>query len=195
MSTPQRKPVPKGKKHILHLSPLPETNGAVLRESESSAVCCFTGHRVLPAPVQASLAEDLPRLILPLLEDGTDTFRVGGALGFDMLAAEAVLRLREEGHRLSLVSVLPFPGWMDRWKEEDRQRQRRILALSDRIVFARRSYSRDVYLVRDRMLVDGAGTCICYCGRSTGGTAYTVRYALNRGLNVISAAPWELPLL
>ena len=38
------------------------------------------------------------------------------------------------------------------------------------------------------MLVDGASVCIAYCNKQRSGTAYTVKYAKERGLDVVNVA-------
>ena len=44
-------------------------------------------------------------------------------------------------------------------------------------------------------MVDSSAVCIAYCTRKTGGTAYTVRYALKKGLQVINLADWNIAQL
>ncbi len=66
---------------------------------------------------------------------------------------------------------------------------------SDKVTFVRDAYCKDVYLIRDRKLVDESGYCINYCNRRTGGTAYTVRYAMRKGLQVFNASLWDLSQL
>ena len=64
--------------------------------------CCFTGHRpdALPAfgdeqsEEMQSLVYLLNRAVEAAIEDGVTEFYVGGAQGFDTLAAECVLRQR-----------------------------------------------------------------------------------------------------
>ena len=53
--------------------------------------CCFTGHRRIPPEVVAPLRERLEAEIESLIRQGVRYFGAGGALGFDPLAAEAVL--------------------------------------------------------------------------------------------------------
>jgi uncharacterized phage-like protein YoqJ len=126
---------------------------------------------------------------LAQMESGVDTFLVGGARGFDMIAAEVLLELRErEGKKLRLVSVLPFPSWRDKWPKEEYSRQEKILRGSDDILFSAETYSRMAYLDRDRRMVDESSVCIAYCTHWTGGTAYTVRYALQQGKTVLNLA-------
>ena len=59
-----------------------------------SKVACFSGHRKLPQNC-TQLTADLETAIVSLIERGVIFFGAGGALGFDMLAEEAVLRLKE----------------------------------------------------------------------------------------------------
>ena len=85
---------------------------------EYEQTCFFSGHRRLP--------ED-PRL-LPALEDairrasgaGCRRFLCGGALGFDTLAAQTLLRLREQ-EKLRLCLVLPCRGPERAWPRRTRR--------------------------------------------------------------------------
>lgn len=52
-----------------------------------------------------------------------------------------------------------------------------------------------VYLLRDRHLVDYSAYCISYCTRTTGGTAYTVKYALEHGVTVYNASSFDVSAL
>ena len=49
-------------------------------------------------------------------------------------------------------------------------------------------------LMRDRMPADES-YCICYCHGSAGGTAYTVRYAISKGILTFNCSPWNLEQL
>jgi hypothetical protein len=67
-----------------------------------------------------------------------------------------------------------------------------ILRGSDKVVYVRPEYEKNVFLLRDRKLVDGSAYCISYCNRPRTGTAYTVRYALQRGLKVFNASSFDV---
>ena len=155
--------------------------------------CCFTGHRNIPKGEEAAVRARIREETLRQMERGIDTFLVGGAVGFDMLAAEVLLELREkEGKALRLVSVLPFQGWRDRWGTAEKDREDRILEKSDEILISAAAYSKQAYLHRDRRMVDASAVCIAYCNRRDGGTAYTVRYALRQGVPVVNIADWDI---
>ena len=154
--------------------------------------CCFTGHRDIRKEDEGTIREKLRDQILRLMDSGVKTFLVGGAVGFDMMAAETLIDLREqEGKELRLVSVLPFPQWRAKWGEAEKEREDRILEKSDEILFSTREYKREAYLDRDRRMVDASAVCIAYCTRKSGGTAYTVRYALRQEVPVINMAEWD----
>lgn len=81
---------------------------------------------------------------------------------------------------------------MEKWNDEQRRRQDRILKKSDKVVYVNQENVKDVYLIRDRYLVDNAGYCVSYCHRRSGGTAYMVRYAYKQGLEVRNASSWDI---
>ena len=60
-----------------------------------SKTVCFTGHRELPTDDLPEISKRLEDTLVALIEQGYCYFGAGGALGFDTLAAQAVLRLRE----------------------------------------------------------------------------------------------------
>lgn len=150
--------------------------------------CCFTGHRVLPAAQRAEIAQRLEQIILHLLSQGITYFGAGGALGFDTLAAQTVLRLREDHPQLRLILVLPCRDQTRSWREANRQIYNAILAQADKVVYTSEEYTRGCMFRRNRRLVDGSSVCVSYCTKSTGGTVYTVNYAKKQGLTIYNLA-------
>lgn len=73
-------------------------------------VCCFSGHRIIPKEKLPQIEKALEKMIIELISQGVIFFGNGGALGFDQLAAEKVLRLKEKYPHIGLVMVLPCPG-------------------------------------------------------------------------------------
>ena len=72
-----------------------------------SHTCCFTGHRQIPSEKRAEIAGRLEHVIVSLYQRGVLYYGAGGALGFDCLAAQTVLRLRESCFGMKLILVLP----------------------------------------------------------------------------------------
>ncbi len=141
---------------------------------EYKQTCFFSGHRRLP--------ED-PRL-LPALEDairrasgaGYRRFLCGGALGFDTLAAQTLLRLREQ-ENLRLCLVLPCRGQERAWPQADQETYWEILRQADEWEFLQGDYTPGCMLRRNRVMASRSGRGLfLWDGRKSGGTAYTLRY-------------------
>ena len=151
-------------------------------------VCCFTGHRYLPADRLGEIKKRLEAESEACIRQGVILFETGGALGFDTMAAHTVLRLRE-GYAVRLRLVLPCPEQAKLWKKEAILVWRQIRQRADETVTVSPHYFSGCMHRRNRWLVEHSGRCICCLGRETGGTAYTVRYARQRGLPVGNVWP------
>ena len=67
------------------------------------STCAFTGHRLLPEDFDKNLLEEK---IEGLIQGGANEFLCGMAVGFDLLCAEIVLKLKRK-HDLKLVACIP----------------------------------------------------------------------------------------
>ena len=170
-----------------------ERYAGMTREEQT---CCLTGHRVIPPGEERKILTRTRYILLKLIrEKNVRYFGVGGAVGFDMLAAEYLLHLKaHKEQQIKVISVLPYPEWRetDDWTDELRLRENRILRACDKVVYVRPAYEKNVFLLRDRKLVDGSAYCVSYCNRPRTGTAYTVRYALDHGVRVYNASSFNL---
>ena len=120
------------------------------------------------------------------IEQGAVCFRAGGAMGFDTLAAEAVLSLRARYPQIRLELFLPFPEQTLKWPADAIRAYEKIIQAADAIHYTCPSYSMAAYRLRNRQLVENAQVCIAYLTDSTGGTAYTCALALKNGLELIN---------
>lgn len=159
-------------------------------ECTPAQTCCFTGHRNLPVRRVPVIQEALRRRVLLLLTEGVLYYKVGGAVGFDTLAAEVLLSLRPEHPEMHVALYYPFDGFTAQWEPEQMERYRRLLPCYDEVVCVSPPPKRaaDAYLLRDRRLVDGSATVVAYCTRRSGGTAYTLRYAQRAGCRIFNLA-------
>lgn len=151
---------------------------------------CFTGHRQLaedPAVIEARVTA----IIETLIRRGYRCFCAGGARGFDMLAARAVLRLGEKYPFVRLVLVLPFWNQYRResgWTEDEIEEYHRLKAAAHQVIHLQQDYSRGCYYKRNRAMVQASSVCVAYQRSAQGGTAYTVQYAAEKGLEIIRCA-------
>ncbi|MDO4571828.1 MAG: SLOG family protein, partial [Clostridia bacterium] len=122
-------------------------------------------------------------------EAGVGCFLAGGAEGFDTLAAEAVIAARGDYPALRLVLALPSRSFLSRRSAAERLRAAHILHAADEAHYASDTdNSVRCMLARNRYLVEHADCCVAYLRRASGGTLYTVNYALERGLPVKNLA-------
>ena len=153
-----------------------------------SETACFTGHRVLPAKEIPAIGERLEKTLTLLIKQGYRCFEAGGALGFDTLAAQTILRLRERYPQTSLTLVLPCPEQTHSWSPADIDSYEEIKRRADRVICTAEHYFRGCMQKRDRYLVDDSSVCLACLTRAIGGTAYTVNYARRRGLRIVNIA-------
>lgn len=119
------------------------------------------------------------------IEKGYQYFGAGGALGFDTLAANTVLELKNIYPHIKLILVLPCKEQTKGWKQYDIDEYERIRSKADKVVYTAEHYYNGCMQKRNRHLVDNSSLCICYLTKETGGTAYTVRYARTKRIGVV----------
>lgn len=152
------------------------------KEEMKKRTCCFTGHRKIPSEELSEVKRRLRTAIISAINEGYVFFGAGGALGFDTLAAQAVLDLKKEYAHIRLILVLPCISQTKNWQEQDIAEYERIKRNADKVVYTSRNYSRGCMHKRNRHLVENSSLCICYLQKQSGGTAYTVGYAELQGL-------------
>ena len=160
-------------------------------------VVAFTGYRPEKMPFQESKKDKrylafraiLSRVISKLIELGGTYFISGVARGFDTWVAEEILELRKENKEIQLECAIPFPGQADSWEKADQKRRYNILTAADKAVITSEQYNRGCFFTRNRYMVDKADVVVCAFNGKSGGTAYTVDYALKQNKIVIQIDP------
>ncbi len=115
-------------------------------------------------------------------------FVSGGAVGFDLLAAELVLGLRELMPQVRLYMVLPCPEQDIKFSNEDKARYREVLARADKVRYISDRYFKGCMFMRNDTMAEMADYCICYLTNSKSGTGYTVSHAAAKGAEIINLA-------
>lgn len=149
-------------------------------------VCCFSGHRVIQQEILPQIEIAVEKAVIELISKGVIFFGSGGALGFDQIAAETILRLKKEYPHIRLVMVLPCPPEQQslKWNDEQKKRYFNILEQADKVRVLSPQYTNNCMLDRNRHMVDNSAYLVCYLRKSSGGTFYTVNYAENRDLQI-----------
>jgi len=96
--------------------------------------CCFTGHRDIPERDYESIKRKTEEVVEQLIGKGVIYFGAGGALGFDTLAAEVVLKAKEKHPEVKLILILPCQDQDRLWKTEDKMVYADIKGKADKVV-------------------------------------------------------------
>lgn len=147
--------------------------------------CCFTGHRSIPACSIEQLQNSLDKTLCDLINQGTTKFICGGALGFDTLAAQAVIRQKQKNKVVFLTLALPCRDQSKRWSEMQKMVYNDILAWADEVIYLFDHYVTGCMHARDKFMVDSADTVIAYYRGKSGGTQYTFKYAEEQKKKII----------
>ncbi|MBQ8308582.1 MAG: DUF1273 family protein [Clostridia bacterium] len=135
--------------------------------------CAFTGHRQISDDLDEQKLIDI---IKELIQKGVKTFYCGMAMGFDLLAAETLLKVKETYSDVKIIACIPYYGQEKNFSDADKKRYVDILKKADEQVLVSDRYYKGCMLKRDRYMADMADVLVAYKRKETGGTAYTVKY-------------------
>lgn len=159
------------------------------REEMREKTCCFTGHRDITKKKAMELYFEIQKTAEYLInEKGVVYFGAGGALGFDMTAEKAILKLKKKYPFIKLILVLPCKNFTSRWTMMDKLTMNSIIRQADKVVYASEKFTPYCLNLRNRRLVNHSKYCISHLTKGTGGTAYTVSYAEENELEIINLA-------
>ena len=150
--------------------------------------CCFTGHRKIEPPLLLPLTAHLDAALEALVQAGCLHFYAGGAMGFDTLAAERTLALRERFPAVQLHLLLPCRDQTRGWPPAAQERYGQILAAANSYRYIGERYSAAAMTQRNLALVEAADICVAFLLRASSGTGQTARAASRAGLTVINLA-------
>lgn len=148
--------------------------------------CCFSGHRDI---FDCEISKKLETAVEALIKEGYRAFICGMAMGFDLMCAECVLKLKSEKYPdISLICAVPCPSQASSFIQSDKNRYSRILNNCENIIMVSDRYTRWCMHQRNRYMVNNSSALICYLQKESGGTYYTVEYAKLHKLHIINLA-------
>ena len=139
--------------------------------NEEYTACALTGHRELGEDFDEKKLENA---VEEMIKRGVKRFYNGGALGFDLVAAETVLKCKKNSE-IKLIMCVPFYGQEKRYSAQDKARYARILKEADEVVTLAEHYYKGCLLRRNDYMIEHADCMIAYLKSEKGGTAYTVK--------------------
>ncbi len=144
----------------------------------------FTGHRYISKSETPEISRRLDLCISAYAH--ARFFVCGGAMGFDTLAAKAVLRAKAQNPEIKLMLALPCSDQDKRWPNAARLDYDIILACADMVFYATDGeYQQGCMHMRNQFMVDATDICVCYFRGTPGGTSTTVNYAKKRSKKLI----------
>lgn len=151
----------------------------------NNKTCCFTGHRDIPQTEYINIYEKTKREIINLINKGVEYFIVGGAVGFDTLAATILFDLKQSFSNIKIIVAVPYKAQAKYFSKKDFIIYNEILSLADQTVILSENYYRGCLHNRNRFMVDKSSYIISYLRKTSGGTFYTTDYARKKGLQII----------
>ena len=163
-------------------------------KNEFEKSCCFTGYRPDKFPFRldrrtaafTAFENRLIETVFSLPDEECFTFYSGMAMGFDIIAAEAVLLLKKRLPSVRLVCALPFAnqgsGFPEPWKE----RHEKILYSADRVIKVSEDYFSGCYTKRNVFMVDNSDYVVTWFDGKHGGTENTLKYAVKKRRHIIN---------
>lgn len=154
--------------------------------------CCFTGYR--PQKL-AYLKEEtskeyqrlyrlLTKLIRAAIDEGYDYFISGFAEGVDLMAAEIVLQLKNDGFDITLEAALPAMNQTEYWDDYQKGVYYVLLDKADYRTCVEQKMTKYSCLKRDAYMVDQSDLVIAVFDGQKGGTAYTLKCAKEKQRNL-----------
>lgn len=120
-------------------------------ENAAPKSCVFTGHRQLEEDLSA---RKLKKTIRSAMENGVEVFYNGMAMGFDLLTAEYVLRLKKQFPTVKLIACVPCYGQEKYFPEADKKRYVKILKKADETIVLAEHYFNGCMQKRDRYMAE-----------------------------------------
>ncbi len=171
---------------------------AVLKEAKELK-CCFTGYRPgkFPFPLIEGAAEyeklkiEILDQLLDLCGEGYTTFYTGCAMGFDLIAAEQLLHLRDryKSTGFELVCAVPFAEQALKYPKNWRERYQNVLKKADRVALLSDLYFKGCYQLRNRWMVDRSDLVLTWFDGRSGGTKNTLLYAEKCKKKIVNLYP------
>ena len=161
---------------------------------DAKTTCCFAGYR--PHKYGFKLCDDNPEFnelqeniisaVEKSYEDGYRTFLCGGAMGFDLLCAEHVLKLKQNHPDIKLICMLPFEGQAKRFSKLWLEKYNAVLKECDNIEYITPTYIHGCYFTRTEKMITASTRLITYFDGKAGGTDRCIACAQFNHLDIIN---------
>ena len=143
--------------------------------------CCFSGHRIVKSQDYDNILANLDKILETLYNKGITNYISGGALGFDTLAAESVIKLRSKYSNIRLILALPCKDQACKWNKIQKNQYTKLLGSADEVIYVSESYTPECMHKRNRFMVDNSSAVIVCFIFMASGTAFTCLFFTTPG--------------
>ena len=148
---------------------------------DRSVTVAVTGHRNIKKKVDR---EELKEKFLYLIEKNYRVFLIGMAIGFDTLCFQILEEIRREKD-IEIYACIPCVSQPDRFREEQKKEYFRMLDEADKKIYISKEYTPSCMQKRNMFMVNHASVLVAYYWQKTGGTANTVKYAMEQNVSIL----------
>ena len=154
---------------------------------------CFTGYR--PEKFDFKLDNNrkyklmvsrINETIKSLYSNGCNFFYCGMAPGFDIIAAECVLKFKKNHNDIRLVCAVPYYTHKYSIPDEWLKRYTMVLKQSEEVIYITEAYHISSFQLRNQYMVDMSDCVICWYDGKKGGTKNTINYAQKQNKYIIN---------
>lgn len=159
-------------------------------EIQKEITIAFIGDKIFNKPnnipdsnLENVIRTELYYVLEELYQEGKKTFLCGMTVGFAMLCAEEVLKLKSKHPNMILIAAIPFVGQELTYSLKDKQRYKEIYEAADHRVFTSNGdYDQDAYRKNNDWMVANSSELIIYDSNA----ASLVSMARNAGVDVLN---------
>lgn len=161
-----------------------------MAKTERQLAVSFSGHRkerIIKANDIHQIRLDIIAYVTLLSAQGYKVFYNGMATGFDLISAEAVLKVKRYFKDIKLIAVIPFRGQAERYDMTDRAVYGEILKKADEVILISDNYFKGCFFRRNDYMIKRSDKIIAYWdGEPKGGTYYTAKQAEKLNIEFIN---------
>jgi len=157
-------------------------------------VVCLTGNRPSSLPWQynescelcAEFKSRIKNFFKLLINKGYTKFISGLAMGFDIIATEVLLELKNDGCKVFIEGAVPCLNQTKGWKKDYIDRYKVILNALDKVTFTSNyAYFEGCYIIRNKYMVDNSSLVVGCQLKKSSGTKSTLDYALKQNKDIV----------
>lgn len=152
---------------------------------------CLTGHRPDKLPWFYDetkencirFKEDLRQIFEGAIKYGLKNFLTGMAEGFDMIATEILLKLRNI-YNIKIIAVIPCLDQEKLWHPSQQDRYHKIIKQCNESIILSNIYTKTCMNDRNKYMVEHSSVVIACFNGSSSGTGNTIRFAKENGCKI-----------